>query len=995
MNNKNLENINIILATDCGSTTTKAILIQKINGEYRQTHRGEAPTTVEEPFANVTVGVINAVTEVAELAGIELISSENRIISPSDGQVGCDIYISTSSAGGGLQMMVAGVIREMTAASAKRAALGAGAIVMDVIASNDKRQAHEQIQRIRELRPDMILLSGGTDGGTKTHVVQIAELIAPAKPQPRFGSEYKLPIIYAGNKDAKNNIKDLFNEDFELSVVDNLRPKMELENLAPARDAIHDLFLEHVMAHAPGYNHLIKWTDAPIMPTPGAVGNILKTIAEKQNINVVGVDIGGATTDVFSVFDKKFNRTVSANLGMSYSISNVCAEATMSNIIRWMDIEMDERELRNRVKNKMIRPTTIPQSLDALVFEQAVAREALRLAYLQHKDFATTLKGVQQQRTVGDTFSQKIGGQTIVDNMKLNLLVASGGVLSHAPQPQQTAMMLIDAFQPEGFTVLAKDSIFMMPHLGVLSQVHSEAAMDVFQKDCLKILGTVVAPKGEDKLGKPCFNYSIDGEGMQRNGELKVGDLTNIKLPHDREVEITIKPSGKFDMGAGVGKTVSKEIKGGIVGIILDARCRPIYFSKSSDSNKNAVKSWVNAMDLYPTIDLEDANTDSADQSQSSKTAHAYTPGLEVNPHKTHAVQRILPVKGEVLVNKGDQVSAEKIVAETFMPGDIFPINLANKLSMPPGDIPDHVLVKKGDSIMKDDIIAETKGIFGMFKNICKSPYSGTVETISDITGQVILRGKHHPVNISAFMPGRVIDVKNNQGVSIEENVTFIQGIFGIGGEAYGKIIMATQNADERLTEELINEEMENSIIIGGSRMTSGAIKKAIKVKASGIISGGIDDQDLKEILGYDLGVAITGSENIGITLIITEGFGDISMAQNTFDLLKSNAGKDTSINGTTQIRAGVLRPLLIIPSGSDSKIRDSAIKEQESGLLKFGSMVRIIRDPYFGKIGKVHNLPHNPKSLESGTKTRVLEVVIENDNILTVPRANIELIEG
>ena len=157
---------------------------------------------------------------------------------------------------------------------------------------------------------------------------------------------------------------------------------MEQENLGPARDAIHDHFLEHVMAHAPGYNHLIKWTDAPIMPTPGAVGNILQTIAEKQNINVVGVDIGGATTDVFSVFDGNFNRTVSANLGMSYSISNVCAEATMPNIIRWMHMEMDERELRNRVKNKMIRPTTIPQSLDALVFEQAVAREALRLAYI-------------------------------------------------------------------------------------------------------------------------------------------------------------------------------------------------------------------------------------------------------------------------------------------------------------------------------------------------------------------------------------------------------------------------------------------------------------------------------------------------------------------------------------------------------------------------------------------------------------------------------------
>jgi len=385
-----LDKINVILATDCGSTTTKAILIEKVDGAYRQTFRGEAPTTVEKPFANVTIGVTNAVTEVGELAGRQLTNEDGTIKQPTSGNDGCDLYISTSSAGGGLQMMVAGVIAEMTAASAKRAALGAGAIVMDVISTNDKRRPHEQIQRIRELRPDMILISGGTDGGTTEKVVQLAELIAPAKPQPRFGSEYEMPIIFAGNKMAAEEVEATLQEDWiDLAVVDNLRPKLELENLGPARDKIHDVFLEHVMAHAPGYDMLMDWTDADIMPTPGAVGDILQTIAKKENINVVGVDIGGATTDVFSVFNEAFNRTVSANLGMSYSISNVCAEATMPNVLRWVHFDMDERQLRNRVKNKMIRPTTIPQSLESLIFEQAVAREALRLAYKQHKEFAT------------------------------------------------------------------------------------------------------------------------------------------------------------------------------------------------------------------------------------------------------------------------------------------------------------------------------------------------------------------------------------------------------------------------------------------------------------------------------------------------------------------------------------------------------------------------------------------------------------------------------
>ncbi len=594
------DKIKVILATDCGSTTTKAILIQKQDGVYRQTHRGEAPTTVEAPFADVTIGVINAVTEVAELAGRRLVGDDGRIIQPARGDEGCDIYISTSSAGGGLQMLVAGVVRQMTAESAKRAALGAGAIVMDVIASNDQRRPHAQIQRIRELRPDMILISGGTDGGTTTHVVQIAELIAPAKPQPRFGRNYKMPIIYAGNADAAPLVQKVFDDGVDLSIVENLRPVLERENLGPARDAIHDVFLEHVMAHAPGYDKLMTWVDAPIMPTPGAVGNILQTIASQQKINAVGVDIGGATTDVFSVFDGTFNRTVSANLGMSYSISNVCAEATMPNVLRWVHFDMDERELRNRVKNKMIRPTTIPQTQEALIFEQAVAREALRLAYIQHKEFATTLKGVQQQRTVGDTFSQQQSGQTIVDNRKLDLLVGSGGVLSHAPRMHQTALLLIDSFQPEGVTTLAKDSIFMMPHLGVLAQVHPRASMEVFDRDCLIYLGTCVAAKGLGKQGKPCFSFSIRGQTLNESGTMSFGDLKLLPLGPGETARITLEPARGFDVGAGPGRKFEKDVRGGTVGLVLDARGRPLELPAERGACRSAIARWVEAMELYP-----------------------------------------------------------------------------------------------------------------------------------------------------------------------------------------------------------------------------------------------------------------------------------------------------------------------------------------------------------------------------------------------------------
>jgi len=296
------EDIKVILATDCGSTTTKAILIEYRDGEYRLIVRGEAPTTVEAPFEDVTMGVLNAIAEVEELSGRKILDENNKILSPAKNNIGTDIYISTSSAGGGLQMMVAGVVRSMTAESAERAALGAGAIVMDVIASNDKRLPHQQIERIRHLRPDMILLSGGIDGGTTTHVVELAELIAAADPKPRLGTGYHLPVIYAGNINAREAVIETLQKKVALDVVENIRPVLERENLLPAREKIHDLFMEHVMAQAPGYSHLMSWTDTPIMPTPGAVGLIIKTIADIEGIEAVGVDIGGATTDVFRFF---------------------------------------------------------------------------------------------------------------------------------------------------------------------------------------------------------------------------------------------------------------------------------------------------------------------------------------------------------------------------------------------------------------------------------------------------------------------------------------------------------------------------------------------------------------------------------------------------------------------------------------------------------------------------------------------------------------------
>ena len=593
--------LNVIVATDCGSTTTKAILIEKVGDEYRQTYRGEAPTTVEAPFEDVTRGVLNAIAEIEELSKRKILDGEKIITPCRDARTGVDIYISTSSAGGGLQMMVTGVVQNMTGESAQRAALGAGAIVIDVLASNDGRLPHEKIERIRSMRPDMILMSGGTDGGAVTHVAEMAEYIAAAEPRPRFGVTYKLPLIYAGNKDAQPQVRRILGEKTALEVTENIRPVLERENLAPARNKIHDLFLEHVMQQAPGYKKLIEMTGAPIMPTPAAVGLIMETIARREHLNLIGVDIGGATTDVFSVFDGVFNRTVSANLGMSYSISNVLAEAGLANIMRWVPFTIDEQTLRNRIKNKMIRPTTIPQTLDELQIEHAISREALRLALIHHKSLATGLKGIQQERTISDVFEQQTSGRTLIDMLTLNLIVGSGGILSHAPRRIQSMLMMVDAYEPLGCTMLSVDSIFMMPHLGVLSTINEQAATDVFVRDCMIYLGTCIAPIGQGKEGDLCADYEIVfPDGRLVKDQLAFGELRLFALEPGMKANITLRPAKSVNLGTGAGAAMTREVMGGAVGLLLDGRGRPLQLPAEQSARVAALKKWFNAVGLYP-----------------------------------------------------------------------------------------------------------------------------------------------------------------------------------------------------------------------------------------------------------------------------------------------------------------------------------------------------------------------------------------------------------
>ncbi len=374
--------------------------------------------------------------------------------------------------------------------------------------------------------------------------------------------------------------------------------------------------------------------------------------------------------------------------------------------------------------------------------------------------------------------------------------------------------------------------------------------------------------------------------------------------------------------------------------------------------------------------------------------AHAYTPGLKVQDTTIIRKDRILPLTGEVLVKKGDKVTSTDIVARTYLPGNVETVNVANRLGMPPEDVKNFMLKKVGDEVKKDEVIAEMKQLFGLFKSQATSPVEGTVETVSEVTGQVIVREPPNAVEVNAYVDGEVAEVYENEGVAIQTSGSFIQGIFGIGGETYADLITVSTDHKEVLEVGKITEACKDKIIIGGSLVTAAALKKAIEVGAKGVIVGGFHDRDLRDFLGFDLGVAITGHEQLGITMLVTEGFGEMPMAENTFKLLKSREGLKASINGATQIRAGVIRPEIIVPHDLKAPPTTDAVADTGSNL-EVGTMVRCIREPFFGRIGTVTSLPVELQVLESETKVRVLTAKFDDGSEATIPRANVEIIES
>ncbi len=378
----------------------------------------------------------------------------------------------------------------------------------------------------------------------------------------------------------------------------------------------------------------------------------------------------------------------------------------------------------------------------------------------------------------------------------------------------------------------------------------------------------------------------------------------------------------------------------------------------------------------------------------------AYTPGLKVSARTRIEKIRRLPLKGTVLVKVGDVVTPRAVIARTELPGIMQTVKLAERLGVEPGDVRDALKFKEGDAVAVGDLMAETKGVFGrFFRSEVRSPFAGKIELISATTGHVGVREAPTPVERDAYIRGTVVRVLENEGVVVACEGALVQGIFGVGGERQGEIVVITSSPDQPITDASLTEAHRGKIVVGGSNVSGAALRKAALVGVVGIVAGGVIDRELMDYLaealnqpGYDIGVAITGQEPIAFTLMITEGFGEIAMSNRAFALFQSLQGETASINGATQIRAGVIRPEVIVPLSEVLEARKE--DDAEGGQLGIGTPIRVIREPYFGILGTVSGLPTELVKVESETMVRVLETKLADGRTVTVPRANVEIIE-
>ena len=583
-----------ILAAECGSVTTTAILIERVNNRYRLTAAGQTPSTYGPPWQDITMGVGEAVRQIEQATGRTLLAPGGWPVTPqSSDRQGVDAFVAVSSAGPPLQLVLAGLMQDVSLTSARRAAATTYTAITGVLsldadthagAPEAGGQAHHsieaRIQAIQRARPEAILLVGGTDGGAERAVIDMANALAMAV---RVLKDTEKPhVLYAGNSAMRAQVAEILGPVAILQAVDNIRPTLDVENLIATQTELEKLYIQRKMARLPGFQKLSNWSRYPIAPTSKSFEHVIAYIGRQNKLNVIGVNIGSGSTLVSTQAQNHPHSTIRSDAGVGHSMASLLKAVPVDKIHRWLPFSMPPEELYNKLLNKSLSPAGLPTTFEDLMIEHAVAREGLRLV-------------VAQARAGWPTHPSTGRG-----DLPWNLLIGAGRPLTRAPHPGSAALILLDGVEPWGVTSLALDSGGATGMLGSIAAVQPVAAVEVAAHDTFLNLGTVIAPMGHGSPGEPALKIKInyvDPQPRENNAlelEIAYGSIEVIPLPPGQKAKLEIRPTRHFDIGLDQpGRGAVTEIEGGLLGVIIDARGRPLRLPPEEALRRELLEQWL------------------------------------------------------------------------------------------------------------------------------------------------------------------------------------------------------------------------------------------------------------------------------------------------------------------------------------------------------------------------------------------------------------------
>lgn len=983
-----------IFITDIGSTTTKGLLLKKNGRTFKFYRQADTSTTVEKPHEDVNVGIQCVVEQLEISSGIKIFENGQFLVP----------YITTSSAAGGLQIMVVGLTKTDTAKNAELTALGAGGVILRTFAINDGLRDIEKINIINNLDPDMVLMAGGYDNkDSYFNIFSITNILALSDIKSRFQAEEKIPLLYCGNSFAKEYIKTYLKSNLDIYVTENIRPNENIYNFNPAKKKINDIFKNDVMKRAPGFKTLSERTYDQVAVTPTAVERMITVYSEKNNDqNIMVVDMGGATTDIYSYIHGNYHRTVAANIGLSFSLGNIFAtileNKSIEYIMGYVPNGIKKQMLKNYIYNKTVNPSYIPLTKAEKLIEKVIAAIGINLAIEQH--FDTNFDNIQSgfwtekeklSKRIKNYFNQlkqtrfKERGYSFYDKTvfyysEVDQIIGSGGAISFADSKIEQIQLLIEGFMPNGVTKISVDSPFKISHMGLFSYFDEENALKLFEEDCLVDLAIVVAPTGKIVADKNVLVYEdiktdekvyLKGGTvtyLEQGGNLNITSVSNVQIDRNKSyAHINTNLPIVFDLrgrekyfnnmpleisdcvvfNSKLSKVESKILKANNTSnkdYFEFERKLPhsgkIIVSKGDDVNSDDIFAYTKCRlpkssfidlkrffidtDSFSSIDLsrglvvkegdkikdndvifngyglKDIVIDKVNmKTKTIKEKRAYKSPIDGIVEYIDFENGMMKIAEDISIDNSNSKSSKKPEKHVI-------VNVGEKLNIPPKKVENYIEKRIGDFIQKGSMIAKIVS-FGIMKNsfeIVRSPIAGFLSEIDKEKGTItITREEIKEIPYRSLYNGKVISV-NEKSIVISAKGTKISGIMGYGGESYGTLIEFNNKQ---------NKSEKDVVYFSTKQLSIDVLKNLLSLELKGLIIPSINAEDISEIIGKEIGVAITGDEELAFPIIILHGFGEISMNSDIENIFREFIGKEISLCGRTHVRAGILRPYIML----------------------------------------------------------------------------------